>query len=151
MMYRRSSRTRRRGSTLVEYAIVLSAFFLLTFGAIIVGWGMFVSNEVASLAREGARWAVVHGGTWKSENKTSLTTAADVYNNAILPHVAGLNTSNLSYTVTWLDSAQMPTYTNGSGSTVNNTVTVAVSYNWTPQLFLSPITFSGTSTMPMIY
>jgi Flp pilus assembly protein TadG len=151
-MRRRPDHKRRRGSTLVEYAIVLSTYFLLTFGAIIVGWGMFVSNEVATLAREGARWAAVHGGTWKQENnKSALTTAADVYTSAIVPHLAGLDTSKLSYTVTWLDSGQMPTYVNGGGTTVDNRVTVTVNYNWVPQLFLSPVTFTGKSTMKVSY
>src|SRR5262245_9915152 len=120
-MLQRPTRTRRRGATLAEYAIVLSVFFMLTFGAVIVGWGMFVSNEVASLAREGARWATVHGGTYLSEYNSShtptksATTASDVYTNAIQPRIAGLDTSKLTYIVTWLDSSQNPTYKNSSG------------------------------------
>jgi Flp pilus assembly protein TadG len=156
-MLQRPTRTRRRGATLAEYAIVLSVFFMLTFGAVIVGWGMFVSNEVASLAREGARWATVHGGTYLSEYNSShtptksATTASDVYTNAIQPRIAGLDTSKLTYTVTWLDSSQNPTYKNSSGVTVSNKVTVAVNYNWTPKLYLSPMTLTGSSTMTMVY
>jgi Flp pilus assembly protein TadG len=162
-MLQRPRRPDRRGATLAEYAIVLSMFFLLTYGAVTVGWGMLVSNEVASLAREGARWASVHGGNRLSEYNAShsptksATTASDVYTNAILPRLTKsdgatwLDTSKLTYSVTWLDSGQNPTYTNGSGATVSNKVTVAVTYNWTPQLYLSAMTLKGSSTMTMVY
>jgi Flp pilus assembly protein TadG len=151
-------RRRRRGASLAEYAIVLPVFCYLTFGSLVIGWGIFLNSEIESLAREGARWAAVHGGNWKSENnKTSLTTASDVYTNAILPRITKsdgttwLDTSNLNYSVTWLNSAQMPTYTNGSGQTVANTVAVTVTYNWSPQLYLGAMTLSGSSVMTMVY
>jgi Flp pilus assembly protein TadG len=148
----RSPRPRRRGTTLVEYALVLHVLILLTFGSVIIGMGVFRNNDVAALAREGARWAIVHGGTWKQgNNKTNLTTAADVYNNAILPRAGGLDTTQLTYTVTWLDAGQMPTYTGGSGLIVPNQVTVTVNYSWVPQLFLGSMTLTGSSTMTMVY
>jgi Flp pilus assembly protein TadG len=162
-MLRRPTRSRRRGATLAEYAVVLSVFFILTFGAVIVGWGMFVSNAVASLAREGARWASVHGGTYLSEYNSShtptksATTASDVYTSGILPRITKsdgttwLDTSKLTYTVSWLDSSQNPTYKNSSGVTVSNKVTVTVNYSWTPKLYLSPMTLTGSSTMTMSY
>lgn len=142
-MFRRPIRPRRRGAATVEYAIVLPIFFMLTFGTIIVGYGVFASNEMAAVAREGARWAAVHGGNWKKENSKPLTTAADVYTKGILPHVAGLNTSKLTYSVTWSDPNQM--------SSPPSTVTVTVNYSWTPQLYLGPMTLTGKSTMTMSY
>src|SRR5438552_18248920 len=112
-MFLRSHRSRRRGTTAVEAAIVYPVVLLLTLGLGIVGLGVFRYQQVAALAREGARYAAVHGGQWKADDTTrTLTTPTDVYNNAILPHAAGLDTSQLAVsdiTVTWADSAQMPT------------------------------------------
>src|SRR5256885_352346 len=128
-MFLRRYRSRRRGTTAVEAAIVYPVVLLLTLGLTVVGLGVFRYQQVAALAREGARYAAAHGGQWKADDATrTLTTAADFYNNAIMPHASGLDTSQLAasdVTVTWADSGQMPPYT-ASGSTKTNIVTVTV-------------------------
>src|SRR5437764_7086389 len=136
-MYLRSHRPRRRGTTAVEAAIVYPVVLLLTLGLGVVGLGVFRYQQVAALAREGARYAAVHGGQYATDfpytsPHTALTTKDDIYNNAILPHAAGLSSSQLAasdVTVTYADSGQMPTYT-VSGSTQTNIVTVPVNYTW---------------------
>jgi hypothetical protein len=84
----------------------------------VVGLGVFRYLQVAAAAREGARYASVHGGQWASEqNSGTLTTPTDVYNNAILPHAVGLDTSQLTYSVTWADTttkSMTGTLTSGS-------------------------------------
>ena len=60
-MLRRNSPP-RSGGTLVEMAVILPVVFLLIFGLIVGGIGIFHYQEVARLAREGARWAAVHAG-----------------------------------------------------------------------------------------
>src|SRR6187402_3204985 len=52
---------RGRGQALTEFAVVLPVFLLLVFGIIDLGrviWGL---DNVANAAREGARYASVHG------------------------------------------------------------------------------------------
>ena len=153
-MFLHSHRPRRRGTTAVEAAIVYPVVLLLTLGLAIVGLGVFRYLQVAALAREGARYAAVHGGQWATDNNSgTLTTRDNVYNNAILPHAAGLDSSllaNTDVTVTWADSGQMPTYTS-SGNTYTNVVTVTVNYQWTPAAYLPSMTLTSTSKMSIAY
>jgi Flp pilus assembly protein TadG len=152
-MLLRSQRSLRRGATLVETAVAISVLLSLTLGAVIIGMGVYRYQQVAALAREGARYASVHGGKWAAAwNSGTLTTASDVRANAIVPRAAGLNTgtSILTCSVSYADSGQMPTYTSGS-STKTNIVTVTVNYQWAPEGYLGTMTLSSTSSMPISY
>ena len=60
-MIHRSRPDRRRGAVAVENALVLGVMFSLILGVIVLGMGVFRYQEMAYLAREGARWASVHG------------------------------------------------------------------------------------------
>ena len=59
---------RRWGGTLVEGAVVGSLSLMLLLGTVVVGLGVFRYQQVADLAREGTRYAAVHGPTWVSKN-----------------------------------------------------------------------------------
>ena len=135
---------------MVEAALVYTVLGFFLFGVTVLAVGIYRYQEIALLAREGARWASVHGGQYQSETGHSMATAADVYNNAILPMAIGLDTSQLSYSVTWANNNEMPTCTSG-GKTVINTVTVAVSYTWVPEVYFDTITMSSTEVMAMSY
>ena len=54
---------RQRGQGLVEFALVLPIFTAVLLGMIEVGRVVWANNAVANAAREGARYATVHGGT----------------------------------------------------------------------------------------
>ncbi len=86
---------------MVESAIIYSVTFLLIFGLIIGGLGVFRYQEVASLAREGSRYASVHGAMYEQVTGKPAATPADVYNNAILPKAVALDPKQLTYSVTW--------------------------------------------------
>jgi Flp pilus assembly protein TadG len=147
------ARTRRRpAAALVEAAIVLPVTFFLLLGLIIGALGIFRYQEVAYLAREGARYAAVHGKKYEEEVKKPAATPADIYTNAILPRVVTLNRSHLSYSVTWDKSNAPYTVSNDYEKATTNTVSVTVTYQWFPELFLKgPYTLSSTSTLPMAY
>src|SRR5689334_6945607 len=100
----RSGTRPRRGATLVEFALVLSLMSLLSFGTIVLGAGVFRYQQVAAVAREGARWASVHGMQYQRDTKQTAATAQDVYNNAIKPMTAGLDLNKLAYSVSWSTS-----------------------------------------------
>jgi Flp pilus assembly protein TadG len=156
-MIRNSRTARRRAATVVECAIVYPITFLLVLGLIIGGMGVFRYQEISSVAREGARWASVHGYQSSQEATTGrpiLTTANDVYTNAIKPQAdaANLDPPSLTYSVSWTDPSEAPTYydyTNGVWRT--NTVTVTVTYQWIPENYLGGITLTSTSVMPITY
>jgi Flp pilus assembly protein TadG len=132
----------RRGVTLVECALIYPLTFMLILGILIGGLGMFRYQEVASLAREGARYASVRGA--KYAQSVAGATAADqdaVYTNAIKPRLVMLDEDKLTCTVTWPDGD------NRQGSTVQ----VQVSYVWIPEAYLGGITLSSTSKVTISY
>jgi Flp pilus assembly protein TadG len=110
---------RERGIVVVESAMVLMTFFIITLGMIELGIGVWIYNSVAHAAREGARYAIVHGtgycpGCTPDEIASSIKTAT--INSAI-----GLKLTTADITVT-----PIPNYAVGSQ------VSVLVSYTYRP-------------------
>ena len=60
-MTRRSGRT--RGQALLEFALVLPIFLALLFMIVDFGRVVWATGSLSNAAREGARYAIVHGGT----------------------------------------------------------------------------------------
>lgn len=149
-------RTPRRGATLVESALVYPVLFLLLIGIVVISLLVFRKQQVTYLAREGARWAAVHGADYASESNSPATTAADVHSNAILPYAASMHSADLSTSVSWSNNDQRPTRTvvetiNGVPTVISrsNTVTVTVSYNWTTGTWFGSFTLTGSSVATM--
>jgi Flp pilus assembly protein TadG len=143
---------RRRGVAATESVVVIPVLLFLILATLVGGYGVFRYQQIALLAREGARYASVHGGQYQSETGNPAATPQDVYNNAILPYAVNLDLSQLTYSVTW-NANNMPYSVNNDYSVpTNNTVTVTVNYQWFPEAYLvGPIVLSSTSTMPMSY
>jgi Flp pilus assembly protein TadG len=145
----------RRGSNLVETAIILPIVFMFVLGLIVVGFGVYRYQQVASMSREGARYASVHGTQYAADTGNSAATATDIYNNAILPMAVGIDTGHVTYSVTWNTTNSPTSYNPNStppGQPQTNTVSVTVTYQWTPELYIAgPINLKSTSVMPMSY
>jgi Flp pilus assembly protein TadG len=168
----------RRGASTVELAVVCSATLFLIFAMIVGGSGVFRYQEVAHLAREGCRYAATHGGQYQQDIKsgTISTTVSQVISSSdvqayLLPKTAALDPSKLTITASWstgpgsspppsnITPINMPTYMNTNPNaippgqtTLQNYVTITVSYQWFPELYLvGPITLTSTATMPMSY
>jgi Flp pilus assembly protein TadG len=148
-MRRRTSN--RRGAGLAEFAIVAPVLFMLLMGTVIGSMGIFQSQQVARMAREGSRWASVHGAGYAAYTGNALPTEANVYTYGMLPYAGSLSTTNayiigsppnspgpLSYSVTWVDSTH-----------TSNTVTVTVKYQWSSVMYFGSPTFSSSSTAIM--
>ncbi len=60
---RRDRARKRRGASVVEFAVIAPLFFLLVFGMIEFGRMIMVHQLLIGAAREGARQAVVEGAT----------------------------------------------------------------------------------------
>jgi Flp pilus assembly protein TadG len=166
---------RRRGATAVETAVVIPVVLTISLGMVIVGLGIFHYQQVATMAREGARYASVHGSQYATDTGKLAAAASDVYNNAIEPMAAGLNSNNLSYQVQWGtavnwdtavsgrwvwtpwdSSSKVPTSANPNsspaGQPMYNGVQVTVTYTWTPGLYITgSINLTSTCVMPMSY
>src|SRR5215468_3378129 len=94
-------RQRRRATTIVESALVFPALILFLFGLVIGGLGVFRYQEVASLAREAARYASVRGTNYAAATGQAPATADTIYANAIKPNLVSLDPNQVSTNVTW--------------------------------------------------
>jgi hypothetical protein len=56
------SRDGQRGQGLVEFVVVIPIFLFMVFAIFDVGRVILANNALAAAAREGARYAIVHGG-----------------------------------------------------------------------------------------
>lgn len=152
-MRTRPHRGHRRAATVVEFAIIAPATFLLLLGLLIGGLGVFRYQQVAHLARDASRYAAVHGTDYAQETGNPAATPTTIYNQVIAPNATGLDLSKLTYSVAW-DTNNSPTHTttvSGQTVTVTNTVTVTVTYQWIPEAFLGGINLSSTSASVMFY
>lgn len=155
MMMRRQE---RKGAALVETAIVYPVLFLLVLGIIMMGISVFRYQQVAHAAREGARWAAVHGAKYAEETGNPAATPEDVYTNVIHPQMAKVSSTGITYAVTWdQNNKQTSTYvytnpTTGEKSVRarQNTVSVTVRYSWDTGFF-GVIPVQSTTVMTMSY
>ena len=63
---------RVRGQTLVEIALIMPLFLMVLLGIVVLGIGVFYQQQVASAAREAARFASVHSATSDCPTTSSL-------------------------------------------------------------------------------
>jgi Flp pilus assembly protein TadG len=137
----------------VEAAVVYPVVFMLLLGLVIGGLGIFRYQEVAHLAREGARWAAVHGGQYAKETGKSAATQDDVNTKVVQSEAIILDPARLNCTVSWDDSSEMPVYYDTKANKwKTNNVTVTVTYQWMPEVYLvGPLTLTTTTTTPVCY
>ena len=150
---------RRRGVSAVETAIVLSVLMVLMCGMIIGGSGVFRHQQVQCLACEGARWASVRSGEYQKETGAAPT-KQQIIDQAILPKAVGMNASDITVQVEWIDKSTN-TATDwdaatkdirsvaSTGEYVSNTVRVTVSFQWTPGMFWGATTVRNVCELPL--
>src|ERR1700750_733169 len=104
----RPKRLRRDGVTLGEFAAVGSVTLVIIFILIVGGLSVFRYQEVAHLAREGARYASTHGGKYQQEGfgqQAGVPSISAVNDANLTTYVAGqavlLDPSKLTVEVSW--------------------------------------------------
>lgn len=136
---------RASGQGVVEFALVSLLLFPLIFGVIEFGWLLYAHHEVTSAAREGARYASVHGA--RSQGLTApddiaayRLDAADV-KTAILQKLSIPGGDALTVAVGMPDGTLAP----------RNRVQIDVSYPYHPLISyvlpLPTLTLAARSTM----
>ncbi len=122
----------RRGTAVVEFAVVAPVFFLLVFGMIEYGRMVMVQQILTNAAREGARVGILDNST-----EGNVQTAVDQY-------LSAANINGATRTVT-----PNPPSSAASGTAVTVTVSVPFSQvSWLPApFFLGNTTLSYTATM----
>src|SRR5208337_4449462 len=156
MRVRRTPNPPRRGVQAVEAAIVLPVVMMLILGTFSTAMGVYYYQLVATLAREGARYASVHGSQYVQPPPVGYggtpVQASDIYINAIKPMAVGLNLSNLTYQVqwgtydavgeSWVWNSWVTSSTSFTTSPPGYGVQVTVTYKWTP---VFPLNLTSTS------
>jgi Flp pilus assembly protein TadG len=114
-----------QGSSLVEFALISFMFVMVLAGVVEVGRMVLVYNTIANAAREGTRYAIVHGAdqTVSPSGPGNPCTCTDVKTVITNFASAGLiNTSAMTITVSYPDG------NNNAGSHVS----VKVLYTYDP-------------------
>jgi Flp pilus assembly protein TadG len=166
---------RRPGAHAIESSLIYWIVMLLVAGVIVLAMGVFRYQEMAHLAREAARFACVHGGQYQQENAAAITAgtlpnvdANYITQNIVKARAVSLDPAQLtvrvqlnmsSGTYGWDDTANNGDRWPSSQKTINgtnysetNTVSVTISYQWSPPWFLGgTMTLTSTSVMPMCY
>jgi Flp pilus assembly protein TadG len=158
MLIRRVKQPIRRGAAMVEAAIILPVFLVLTLGMIDLGIAVFQNNAICEASRQGARIASVHGA-YAADDSSGAVWGPTAYSGAgnsaaAIPTamrsagaLAGLNTANVTVAVQW------PTGTNSVAT--GDTVQVTVSVLWAPVIFYvfgnRSVTLSATSITPIAH
>jgi Flp pilus assembly protein TadG len=134
---RLKNRLSQRGSSLVDFAVVLTVLFTMVFGIMDFSRAMYADHWVSYAARAATRYASVHGSSYPTQCPTtspfvltsscqiSSTSSANVTNyvESIAPsiYLNGSTTGNggLTVTTTWPGASGNPTgcnTTNGTNS-----------------------------------
>jgi Flp pilus assembly protein TadG len=142
---------RRTGATVLECALVLPLVFFIMLALAVGTMGVFRYQEVATLAREGARYASTHGYQYRKDSGLAMGSSTDwqkdIYDNGIAPKIMTLDPKYITVTVSWPDVInQTGKPDNWPGSRVD----ITVSYQWTPaMLWTGPMILTNTSSMPI--
>jgi hypothetical protein len=93
---------RQRGQSMVEFAALAPVMFLMLFGVIEFGWLLFHNHQIATGAREGARFAIVNGEM--SGNPTNV----NAVRNRVLDRVTVADPDQLLVTLNLVDGDMEP-------------------------------------------
>src|SRR5262249_33344726 len=121
------SRRTQRGFSMVEAALASSVALAILFGILEFGQAVWQYTLVAHAARQGTRYAIVHGANAKTH------ASSDDITTVVKNQMPGLDGSKVNVAVTWISD-------NKPGSSVK----VVVSY---PVTFMGPYVPNGTYTV----
>lgn len=132
----RSARRRRAGASILELAITLTILLNLTFGTIEFGYFFFMKNTLQGAAREGARAAILPGGSNNDVTQAVnlVLTSAGLKPQATTPQAAG-------YTITVRVNGVVA---NASTAFTGQPVEVSVTATW-GTVGLRPLGLIGAS------
>src|SRR5580700_6885673 len=161
-MRRGDTRLQRSGAHAVEAAIVLPVMLFLLLGLLLGGMGVFHYQQVACQAREAARYACVRGADFHRDTRQQSPSQDAIFQQAVVPCAVSMDTSQLSVSVQWIDESTGTAYDwdtasknvkslTALGEYVTNRVRVTVTYVWSPGIFISPITITSVSELPMSF
>jgi len=166
--------TRPRGQALVEFALVVPVLFLIIVGIVEAGRLVFYFHNLNNAAREGARYAIVHGENAldrcpsgplaPSSTLTACDPSGDRVRTAILNAATALDVSGLTFgypgdggafPLYWdpnddCTSETLPGCSTSPYDARGNNVTVRLQYSYSPIVLfdaLGSITITAETTL----
>ena len=147
-----------RGQAMVEFALIAPIFFLVLFGLIEFGRAVYTIQMLDSAAREGARYAIVHGSQSACPSGPMPNGAINYCDpngirvrNAVRNAAIGVDPTRLAVTTRWcLDVATCTTGLGNGTNDRNQTVVVSIAYTYGSLIPLVPLpdfTLTGGSTL----
>ncbi len=138
----------RRGQAMVEFAIVAPIFLLILFGIIDFGRYVYYVQVLNNAAREGTRYAIVHGANSLAKTGPPDDPSGAAVVDKVRDYAIGVfgaeDAATLTITPTWGTPPDVPDNERGTS------VTVEVTYAFrslVPLVPLPPITVKGASTL----
>lgn len=119
------ARRDERGQALVEFALILPVFLLIVLGILEVARAVWQENTLAYAAREGTRYAIVHGAGSESPSGPGASTYTAPDQDTAVGDVvrrAAIGVPSITVSVTWPDGNNQR----------NSRVTVAASAPFVP-------------------
>jgi Flp pilus assembly protein TadG len=134
------------GAALVELAVTLPILLGFVFGLMQVCLAYYTYEYISELAREGTRYAALHGPTCETSSGSSCAAVAEDVND----YVAGLGWPNIGG-ATFSESNVSTTYPNGyvAGQPVVVTVTYTFPYK-IPFVMSQPLSLTSSSQMTIL-
>jgi Flp pilus assembly protein TadG len=132
----RASKQPDSGQAMVEFVLIATAFFLLTFGIIEMGLAVYTYNTISEASREAVRYAAVHSPT--SANPATNAQIQQIAINA----ANGVNLTSSNVAVSWPADQNLPTMDDAE---------VQITYSYGISIpFMSATTVQLTSTSRML-
>src|SRR4051794_30932935 len=100
---------RRVATTTLECAVVYPVAFFLVLALIVGAMGILRYQEMATLSREAARYAAVHGTQYAKDTGNAAPTPDQIYQDVVVAKAVGLDTNSLSATFTY-NQSNAPTH-----------------------------------------
>lgn len=141
----------QRGTTLVEFAVIVTVFILMVVGAIDFARVLYTYHYVSDAARDATRYAMVRGHSCSGFSDCPDVTQTQIQ--TYLSNVpAGIDSTRLNVTASWPVQTNSPAAcsTASTKESPGCTVQVQVSYSYSflfPLVHNSTITLSSTSQM----
>jgi Flp pilus assembly protein TadG len=141
-----------QGATVVEMALSVMILLTVLFGLIEICLALYTYHYVSDAAREGTRYAIVHGAACTTVSGVSCTATSDQIQTYVQDlGYPGINPSNITVTTTWsaypVGGACNAAGCNGPG----DLATVMAQYNFLLSIpFTTATTLNLTSTSSMV-
>jgi Flp pilus assembly protein TadG len=139
------------GAAMVEFALTSTILFMTIFGILSFSLVIFAHHQVSEAAREGSRYAMVHGNSCTVNGNSCTVTTSEIQSYVRNLSLPAINTSALNVATTYSSYPTGSTCTpNANCENAGDLVTVVVTYSAPlniPFVPSSVLSMTGSSSM----